>query len=517
MLAVFPVKQLKGLIPLLVIVFVGGRDDTAWRVGGAGSALALVVGLGMVRWLTVRYRVDAERVELRTGLLNRQHRSLRRDRVRTVDLTASLVHRVLGLSVVEIGTGSQSSSEGRLSLDAVSHAEADRLRRELLDRSMVPDAPDAHRGTARETADETAPAAEGRIVARLRPSWLRFAPLTTSGVVAVGAAAGLTFQVADGLGVRVTDLEVLQVAGARLESVPIWVAVVAVVAALVLVGSLGSLIIYLEAWWGYRLTEERDGTLRLRRGLLTTRSLSIERSRVRGAEVAQSPLLRVFGGARCSAVTTGLKGRSSGGAALVPPAPLAEAHRVAAAALGLDEATGSTAAGLRRHPPAALRRRLTRVLVPAAAAVAIAWWLRPELGPMWSLVLIVLPVAALVGFDRHRNLGHALTSEYLVIGQPSVTRRRTALERRGVIGWRLRQTVFQRGAGLVTLDVVTAAGSGRYSVVDLPMVWALRLVDAVDPGLLPIAVSAPAGTEQAPGDFPARGAGHRAHERLDRG
>jgi putative membrane protein len=156
-------------------------------------------------------------------------------------------------------------------------------------------------------------------------------------------------------------------------------------------------------------------------------------------------------------------------------------------------------------------------LVPAAAAVVIAWWLRPELGPTWSLLLLVLPVAAVVGFDRYRNLGHALTSEYLVIGQPSVTRRRTALERRGVIGWRLRQTVFQRGAGLVTLDVVTAAGRGRYSVVDLPMVWALRLVDAVDPGLLPIAASAPPSAEQAPGDFPARGAGHRAHERLDRG
>ena len=505
MLAVFPVKQLKTLVPLLVLVFLGGRDDTAWRVGGAAVALALVVGMGAVRWMTIRYRVDGERVELRAGLLNRRHRSLRRDRVRTVDLTASLVHRVLGLSVVEIGTGSQSSSEGRLSLDAVSHAEADRLRRELLNRSPVSEGPMARPeqgpGAGPAGGGPTAAPDTGltsppdmtdppeRLVARLRPTWIRFAPLSTSGVVAVAAVAGVAFQVVGDLDLHLNEFDILQRAGDRLDAVPIWAAVLAAAAALAVLGAFGSVAIYLESWWGYRLTEEPDSTLRLRRGLLTTRSLSIERSRVRGAEVTRSPLLRLFGGARCFAVTTGLKGRSSGDGALLPPAPLAEAHRVAAAALGLHDASPATGADLRGHPSAALRRRLTRTLAPAAIVVALLWWFSPELGPglgpLWPLGSLLLPVAAVIGFDRYRNLGHALTPGYLVIGPPSLTHRRIALQRSGVIGWRLRQSVFQRHAGLVTLDVVTAAGRGRYPVVDIPMVWALALVDEINPRLLP--------------------------------
>jgi putative membrane protein len=511
MLAVFPVKQLRAVIPVLVVALLGARDDLQWQLVTAVGAPSALVGFGVLRWLTVRYRVSAERVELRSGLLNRQHRSVRRDRVRTVDLTATLVHRVFGLSVLEIGTGSQSGSEGRLSLNAVSSREAERLRRELLDRSPVAVTNATSPGTARsdparsETArsgtagsdiarsgtarsDATSPA-PGQVLARLRPSWLRFAPLTMSGLVAVLAVLGAASRIADDFGVRWSDLAGVQQAGARLSAEPLWIAVATVAAAALLTGALGSVAIYLESWWGYRLTREADDTLLLRRGLLTTRSLSIEQRRMRGAEVTQSLLLRAFRGARCAAVTTGLDAKASMGGALLPPAPVAEAHRVASAALRLPDASEATAAPLRRHPAAARRRRLTRALAPTGVLVAAAWWGAPLLG--WPALRspalwVLLPAAALVGLDRHRNLGHALTSDYLVIGQGSLVRRKVALQRRGIIGWRLRQSLFQRRAGLVTLDAVSAAGRRRYSVVDLPMAWAVRLVDEVNPGLLPL-------------------------------
>ncbi len=75
-------------------------------------------------------------MELHSGWLNRQRRSVPRDRIRTVDLTAKLLHRAFGLSVVQVSAGAGASAEhSGLSLDAVSQAEAERLRRELLDRS----------------------------------------------------------------------------------------------------------------------------------------------------------------------------------------------------------------------------------------------------------------------------------------------------------------------------------------------------------------------------------------------
>ena len=69
-------------------------------VGGA----AVVVLAGVLRWRTTRYRITGDRVELRTGWLRRERRSVPRDRIRTVDLTASPLHRVFGLSVVRVGS-----------------------------------------------------------------------------------------------------------------------------------------------------------------------------------------------------------------------------------------------------------------------------------------------------------------------------------------------------------------------------------------------------------------------------
>lgn len=325
-------------------------------------------------------------------------------------------------------------------------------------------------------------------MARLRPSWLRYAPLTASGLIAVAAIVGTAFRVAGDLGVNLADWSALHAAGDEFTAVPLWLGVTVLTLAVLAVAGLGSLALYLESWWDYRLTREADGTLRLRRGLFTTRSLSLEQARIRGAEVIEPLALRLVGGARCAAVTTGLDEKSSGRGALLPPAPTVEAHRVAAAALRLSDPADGTAAALVRHPPAALRRRVTRAVAPAVGLTALAGWghdAAPWLDWTWPSAVLLVPLAALLGTDRYRNLGHALRREHLVISRGSLVRRRVALQRRGIIGWRMRQSPLQRRAGLVTLDAVTAAGSGHYSLVDLTRARAVSLVEQITPGLLP--------------------------------
>ncbi|MBO0850083.1 MAG: PH domain-containing protein, partial [Pseudonocardia sp.] len=152
----------------------------------------------------------------------------------------------------------------------------------------------------------------------------------------------------------------------------------------------------------------------------------------------------------------------------------------------LRDPANATGAALVRHPPAAARRRLTRTVLPAVAFVLAVWWLRvelPGLAPAWPAVILAVPLAALVGADRYHNLGHALCREFLVIGSGSLVRRRVALARRGIIGWRVRQSPLQRWAGVVTLDAVTAAGAGRYSIVDVSPARAVELIELVNPAL----------------------------------
>jgi len=54
--------------------------------------------------------------------------------VRSVDLEASLLHRILGLQKVQIGTG---VDDDRITLDALATADAQALRTTLLTRRAV--------------------------------------------------------------------------------------------------------------------------------------------------------------------------------------------------------------------------------------------------------------------------------------------------------------------------------------------------------------------------------------------
>jgi putative membrane protein len=474
MLAVTPLRQLAGFLPVIAVVLVVGMgvgQGLGGRVYGLLVGVLVVLLAGILRWFTTHYRISSERVELRSGLVFRSARSVPRDRIRSVDVTAGLVHRVFRLSVVQIGTGERPGGvESReLTLDAISATDADRLRQRLLDPSDA--------GRLDHPGIPTAPT--GTELAALRWSWLRYAPLTVSSLVAVGAVAGAFGQLINDVGADAVDVGGIR---EQLSMAPLWLAVTAFAVLALGIALVGSVVIFVEAWWRFRLVRELGGTLRIRRGLLTTRSVSLEERRLRGVQVVEPPLLRIGRGARTNAVATGLGGhRGHGRGTLLPPAPRNEAHRVAGAVLA--EYPSPTSTTLRRHPIVALRRRLVRATLPVLAASA-ALWLAPV--PSWAAwaMLGSLTVAVLLALDAYRNLGHELTSHYLVTRHGAAVRNTVALQRDGVIGWTVAQSFFQRRSGLVTVTATTAAGIGGYSVFDVATAEGLAVAVQAVPGLL---------------------------------
>lgn len=478
MIIVRPLNELLNLVPLFVGLLVLGRGET-WRVLTSVGVVVLIVLFGLLRWVTTRYRITAEQVELHTGLVVRKRLAVPRDRIRTADLTAKLGHRLFGLSAIRIGTGQRDQpGEDGLTLDAVSSAEAERLRVLLLTAA----------GTGAPAASAVdAPERAGVVLSTWDTRWLRYAPLTLSGLVAAGALFGFVLNFT-----RELDLEVFgpltEAARSVLEQ-PLWLTVAAFTGAVLLIATLGSVLVYVVQFWGYRLTREPDDTVRVRRGLLTTRSVSVAEQRLRGVELVEPLLLRSGRGAHAKTVTTGL-GRKGESNLLLPAAPVGEAHRVSAAVLRQDESP--TLTPLRRHPAAALRRRLVRAVVPPLVlAAGLVWWAP---GWTWQVALALTPFSAALGWDRYRSLGHALTDRYLVARSGSVIRETVALQRTGVIGWRISRSFFQRRAGLVTVTATTAAGDGAYHVVDVAEVDGLALADEAVPDLLrPFLESRPGG------------------------
>ncbi|GAA3396916.1 PH domain-containing protein [Streptomyces roseoviridis] len=442
----------------------------AWVL--AGAAL-LVAGGGAADWVRLRrtrYRIGPERVDLHTGLLVVTRRSLARERIRSVDLTANPLERLLGLVKVRIGTGEHSGGDSTLELDLVTRAEGERLRRTLLERSATGD-----------------PGHDG-VLAALDPRWIRYAPVSFVAPLLGGAAAGAVMQVSDWFGAQ--D-EVLGWIGDRFEDVPLVWMIVDLVLLATAAGVIGALGLWVEMWANYRLEREPGGTLRVRRGLLTARSVSLEERRLRGIELVEPLGIRVVRAARVDAVATGLAQDDDDKHAdlknLLPPAPRAVADRVAAQVL--RETEPPTGAPLAPHPRAARTRRLGRALAaalgPAALLAVLGLLLTPVLLYVAAgLAAVLVPLAVLLALDAYRSLGHGVSGAYLVSRSGTVRRSTVALQRSGVIGWTVRQSWFQRRAGVLTLSATTAAGEGAYHVYDAGESQGLAFADEAVPGLL---------------------------------
>jgi putative membrane protein len=487
MLAVHPVQELPRAFPALLGVFAVGRgrgNGELWSLVGVG----IVVGLAMLRWFTTSYRITADQVQVRRGLLRRRVLSVPRDRVRTVDVTSHALHRVLGLARVTVGTGQSDRKGDRgLRLDGLSTADAGRLHEELLHRAPVGAASPAEAPAG--DAVRVGPAGTG--LATLRPAWFRYAPFSLSGLVSIGVVVGFVWRAANEAHVNVFEWGPLRAYGGHLSRVPVGLAAAELVLLTLTVAALAATGGYLLAFWRFRLTRRTAGsgaTLHVTRGLLTTRATTIEERRLRGAEISEPLLLRSVGGARCIAIATGLRvgrGAERGGTLLLPPAPRAEAERVAAAALRVTE---PVTCALIRPDGRAHRRRYVRALVAAVVAVAAVagatWWFG---WPVWAWVVVALlavPAAVALAEDRYRSLGHAVMYGYLVSRLGSLVRRRYVLNADGIVGWRLHRSFFQRRAGLATLVATTAAGRQRYPVPDVDAAVAVRIAHEAVPGLL---------------------------------
>ncbi|MFJ8917569.1 PH domain-containing protein [Amycolatopsis sp. NPDC102389] len=478
MLLIRPVLDIVKSLPVLIGTVILGRGN-GWEWIGLGVT-ALTVFVGVSHVLTSRYRIADGQVEWSTGLLLRKHRAIPLDRIRTVDVTSEPKHRLFSLSAVRIGTGRHSAGQGagndQLVLDAVSETEAHRLRTVLL-----------HRKEISAEGEAQAPPPE-QIVAEVDRKWVRYAPFTLSGLAVVGAIFAAVWHFAHQLDIAPENVGPLRDLMDGLANTALWLIVVVAAVALLVVVSLLSVGGYVLSFWNFKLTRESEGTLHVRRGLITTRSVSIEEDRLRGVEVKEPLPLRIAGGARLTAIAGGLregKGGDKGGGLLLPPAPVGRVHEVAAEVLreNFDPAT----VPLNRHPRRALTRRLTRaiggVLLLAAALSGLAWidflpsW-------MWQVALGLVPFAALVGWDRYRNLGHAIVGRYLVSRSGSLARSTVAIRREGVTGIVVSRSFFQRRAGLITVTAPIAAGRGGYQVVDVGESAGLAMAEQAAPGLL---------------------------------
>ncbi|WP_024285739.1 PH domain-containing protein [Cellulomonas sp. KRMCY2] len=265
------VKGWKVLAVLLAIAAqqvgtsLSSAQDMVGKVGWgpvvAVAAAALVIGFAYaaIAWRMTRYAIDAEAVYLQTGVLFRQQRTARLDRVQAIDLVQPLLARILGLAELKIEVAGGTDSAVRLSY--LKEDAAQRLRNELLARAAG-----VEFGTQEQPEAPVAPERElisvspGRLIGSLVRS-------VTVVVLLLGLVAVVVVVV------------VSREFGAVFGLLP------------AVLGAGGYLWQRFAGEFGFRAAQSPDG-IRLRHGLLEARSQTLPPGRVQAVRISQAVLWR---------------------------------------------------------------------------------------------------------------------------------------------------------------------------------------------------------------------------------
>ena len=499
MIAVDAVQAVVSLVPVVVLdVVVGASNEGPGRWPLVAVAVGGVFGAAAdaYRWLVTRYRITDDLVELRTGLMVRRERSVRRDRIRSVDVHARLRHRLGGLRIVSVGAGQQESTgEAAFDLDAVSISDAERLRQILLEgrSASVPPA-SVGPGTApqddrpfEEVPLDELPQEQVDVIARFDPRWVVFNVVGSWAYLMAGGLIWGGYWLLSSLGIDVAGIVQRSVDWERIG--PVGTVAVAF-AAMTLVGAVGLAVNFFVEYGRFvlaRVPTDAGGTaLRTSHGLLTTREVTRDDDRLRGVQISEPVLWRWMGTADTSVITTGLSlSAMSQPAAVLPHGPITVARRVAAIVLGARPDPFD--APLSVHPLAALRRRAVWALAICALLLAVVGWLvLVDVAPTWTIVVPValVPVALWCAVVAFRALGHTIAGDFLVVRSGLWSRSTSVLQRSAVSTVVVRESLLQRRLGLRTVIAATSAGEGGYAAIDVSADEALELVSAAAPELL---------------------------------
>jgi putative membrane protein len=254
-----------------------------WLVLGIGVSIPIGIGYGYVSWRTTRYRIDSEDLRLETGVLFRRSRRVRLDRLQAVDVVRPLVARALGLAELRLEVAGGSSSEAPLAY--LGEAAAQQLRAELLARAA---------GLHHDT-----PEAPEQVLVKVPLAHLVEAQLRSVGLIVLVLSVILFVTVTAVTGEW--SVLVFAVPGA--------------------IGSVPAIVRSVVLHFDFTVASSPDG-LRLRHGLLETRSQTVPPGRVQAVRIVEPLLWRSKGWCRVEVNIAGYAGDGQAQTSvLLPVAP----------------------------------------------------------------------------------------------------------------------------------------------------------------------------------------------------
>ena len=127
------VQALAPLFAFLVAYQGNLKDKLLFAIAGL---VVIVFGLSILRYLFFRFRVTADSVLIREGVIKKTQLDIKFDRIQAINTEQNIIYRYFGLITIKFDTAGSAGQEG--SLPAVKPELADRLRKKI--RNNTPNA-----------------------------------------------------------------------------------------------------------------------------------------------------------------------------------------------------------------------------------------------------------------------------------------------------------------------------------------------------------------------------------------
>lgn len=453
-------QQMRSFAVPLLVLLVTGR-------GGPSVVLPLfgVTGLvvySILRYFSYRYRADTDGIVITSGVLQRTRRDIPYERIHTVNLHQSLLHRMF--DVVEVRLESAGSKEAEAVMRVLSMSDARALEQLVRER-----------GTRRrdETRPEAACADTDVATAPLLTldtmEVIRLGLISNRGMVVVAAAVGAGWQFADDLRLSTDNLpaEVLawghharNYVDAHLHDIVAlaFVALLIIVPALVGVRLLSVLLALLQ-YHGFTVSEA-GRQLRIERGLLSRIRNQLPRRRIQAWRIDETLLHRWFRRQTLRVDSAAGGDDDKHGVRYLVP-------------VGTPAQVSSLIGHVRQAPtwppvdwhPVDARAWRRYFVIPAcllAAGTAVLAWVYGVAG----LLLLLLAPLLLVRARRMAGFaGYVVTGDTVAVRHGWLNRSWGLVEIRKLQSLRITASPFDRRLGMATLWLDTAGASSSDGVL----------------------------------------------------
>lgn len=436
--------------PVLLLLFTGRHSDSDLYGLIAVAVLALV---SIAQYFTYRYRIDADGVVIRSGLLQRSLRHIPFARIQNVTLHQNPLHRLFNVAEVRLESAGAARPEGQmrvLRMDA-----AQELERQI--RQRAPDSSDA------------APAAlpAERLLFSMPDSEVVLQGLVDNrGVLVVGGAFAFLAQAGDNLiGSLFTAIgrwlsgqaSALHLSWVAMAGAGLFLFLVAVLALRVF-----SVLIALLSFHGYRLAES-EGRLSVQRGLFTRLRASVPRHRIQAFSIREGLLHRLVGrrGLRVDTAVTEALNENRSVRDLVP---LARPSVLDSLLAELVPGQAWPVADWQALHPRAWRRKFT---LPSLALLLLTVALCAWRGPAGLALLAALPVLYWRSRVWAKYSAYSVSHGLVAFRGGWLSRHWRFAEAAKLQGLEFLQSPFDRRHGMATLRFDTA-GAGSSPALHIP-------------------------------------------------